>query len=236
MNKFAIALGAASLAIPVEVWAQDTVVVTGSRIERSDYDEYFDDDQSAIGLTRTADYFVKPIYVSSDSRDAAVRRSEVNTMLEATIALAESKGISLVAGEFKLAPLTLENMDDLVSYGRGTRPDTTRVKIYARLPVGGAFEGVDEVDQAVRAFKTEVPVTGRAYMETGSANLAIDDPDQYRGAVVKAIADEARRYAAMFGSDYGIEIRGLDSELYLNQASQTELFLYIEHSFVIKPK
>ena len=63
--------------------------------------------QSAIGLTRTADYFVKPIYVNSDSRDAAVRRSEVNTMLEATIALAESKGISLVAGEFKLAPLTL---------------------------------------------------------------------------------------------------------------------------------
>jgi hypothetical protein len=127
-------------------------------------------------------------------------------------------------------------MDDLVSYGRGSRPDTTRVKIYARLPVGGVFEGVDAVDQAVRAFKTEVPVTGRAYMETGSTNLAIDDPDQYRGAVVKAIADEAKRYAAMFGSDYGIEIRGLDSELYFNQASQTELFLYIEHNFVIKPK
>jgi hypothetical protein len=236
MKKFAIALGAASLAIPVEAWAQDTVVVTGSRIERSDYDEYFDDDQSAIGLTRTADYFVKPIYVNSDSRDAGVRRTEVNTMLEATIALAESKGISLVAGEYKLAPLTLETMDDLVSYGRGSRPDTTRVKIYARLPVGGVFEGVDAVDQAVRAFKTEVPVTGRAYMETGSTNLAIDDPDQYRGAVVKAIADEAKRYAAMFGSDYGIEIRGLDSELYFNQASQTELFLYIEHNFVIKPK
>ncbi len=236
MKKFAVALGAASLAIPVEVWAQETVVVTGSRIERSDYDEYFDGDQSAIGLTRTADYFVKPIYVNSDSRDAAVRRSEVNAMLEATIALAEAKGISLVAGEYKLAPLTRENMADLVSYGRGGRPDTTRVKIYARLPVGGAFEGVDAVDQAVRAFKTEVPVTGRAYMETGSTNLAIDDPDQYRGAVVKAIANEARRYAAMFGSDYGIEIRGLDSELYFNQASQTELFLYIEHSFVIKPK
>ncbi len=236
MKKFAIALGAASLTIPVQVWAQDTVVVTGSRIERSDYDEYFDDDQSAIGLTRTADYFVKPIYVNSDSRDAAVRRTEVTTMLDATIELAEQKGIALVAGEFKLAPLTSENMLDLVSFGRGSRPDTTRVKIYARLPVGGAFEGVDEVDEAVRAFKTEVPVTGRAYMETGSTNLAIDDPDQYRGAVVRAIADEARRYAAMFGSDYGIEIRGLDSELYFNQASQTELFLYIEHSFVIKPK
>ena len=56
------------------------------------------------------------------------------------------------------------------------------------------------------------------------------------GGVPRAIAAEAKRYAAMFGNDYGIEIRGLDSELYFQQSSQTELFLYIEHSFVIKPK
>ncbi|TRD11577.1 hypothetical protein FGU71_06680 [Erythrobacter insulae] len=173
--------------------------------------------------------------MNSDSRDASVRSAEVTAMLQAAIARAQSQAIALVAGDYKLAPLTLAAMDDL-TFGRGNRPDTTRVKIYARLPVGGKFTSVDQVDEAITAFQKSVPATGRSYIESGPTDLAIDNPDQYRGAVVKAIADESKRYAAMFGSDYGIEIRGLDSELYFKQASQTEVFLYIEHNFVIKPK
>lgn len=110
------------------------------------------------------------------------------------------------------------------------------MKLYARLPVGGRFKGQDEVDEAVNAFGKSVPATGRSYIETGDTDLAIDNPDQYRGAVVRAIANEAKSYASMFGTDYGVEIHGLDSELYFQQARQTEDFLYIEHSFVIGPK
>lgn len=122
MKKYVLMVAAASVLMPVEVWAQDTVVVTASRIDRSDYDEFYDDGQSAIGLTRTADFFVKPIYLNSDSRDPQVRRSEVNAMLLATIELAEARGISLVAGEYKLSPLTKGSMDDLLTTGAATGP------------------------------------------------------------------------------------------------------------------
>ncbi|MEM6858900.1 MAG: hypothetical protein AAF559_13630 [Pseudomonadota bacterium] len=219
--------------------AQDdvgAVIVTATRSERDDFDRYYDDEQSAIGLTRKADYFVKPIYVNSDSRESSVRKAEVDAVLKAMIEQSEAAGIKLVAGEYTLSPLTLDSMDDLLTYRRGGRPDTTRVRLYARLPVGGSFKGVDEVDELVDSFKKTIPATGRSYIETGSTELAIDNPDQYRSAVVKEIAEEAKSYAAMFGSDYGIEVRGLDSELYFKQASQTEVFLYIEHSFVVKPK
>jgi len=40
----------------------------------------------------------------------------------------------------------------------------------------------------------------------------------------------------MFGNDYGVEIRGLDSEFFFKQASETGVFLYIAHTFVIRPK
>ncbi len=236
---FLTAVAVSGLLVPAGAWAQDgaeTIIVTGSRSDRGDFDEYYDDEQSAIGLTRKADYFVKPIYVNSDSREEEVRRSEVDAMLRAVIERAEAEGITLVAGRYKLSPLTLDTMEDLLVYGRGNRPDTTRVRLYARLPVGGKFKGQDEVDETIQAFRKNVPTTGRSYIETGTTDLAIDNPDQYRGAVVKAIADESKRYAALFGSDYGIEIRGLDSELFFKQASQTEVFLFIEHSFMIKPK
>ena len=237
MKRIVWATALAATAMPFPVWAQaeESIVVTGSRVERDSYEQYYDDEQSAIGLTRKADNFVKPIFINSDSRDPDVRRAEVTAMLEETMRLAAKQGIGLVAGDYKLTTLTPDSLKEL-SYGTGSRPDTTRVKIYARLPVGGSYAGVEEVDKAIAAFVKTVPVSGRSYIETGSTDLAINNPQSYRGAVVKAIADEAKRYAAMFGPDYGIEIRGLDSELYFKQASETEVFLYISHSFVIRPK
>ncbi|MCL9998759.1 MAG: hypothetical protein NBV68_05220 [Erythrobacter sp.] len=233
----ALAAVAVPVLMPGVALAQDEgmIVVTGSRVDRDDYDQYYDEGQSAIGLTRKADNFVKPIYVNSDSRDPEVRRAEVTAMLQDVMKLAARQGIALVAGDYKLVPLTDESLKAL-SFGTGNRPDTTRVKVYARLAVGGSYAGVKEVDAAIAAFVKAVPLTGRSYIETGGTDLAINNPQGYRGAVVKAIADEAKRYAAMFGPDYGIEIRGLDSELYFKQASETEVFLYIEHSFVIRPK
>lgn len=237
MKRWILAGTLAAMGTPTALAAQDEamIVVTGSRVDRNNYDEYYDDEQSAIGLTRKADNFVKPIFVNSDSRDPETRRAEVTAMLQDVIRLAGREGIALVAGDYKLVPLNDETLKAL-SYGTGSRPDTTRVKVYARLPVGGAYGGVKEVDAAVAAFVKAVPVTGRSYIETGGTDLAINNPQAYRGAVVKAIADEAKRYAAMFGPDYGIEIRGLDSELFFKQASETEVFLYISHSFVIRPK
>jgi hypothetical protein len=231
----AAALTAILAPSPAAAQGEESIVVTASRVDRDSYDQYYDEEQSAIGLTRKADNFVKPIFINSDSRDPDVRRAEVTAMLEETMRLAARQGIVLVAGNYKLAVLTPETLKEL-SYVTGSRPDTTRVKIYARLPVGGAFAGVEEVDKAIATFVKTVPVSGRSYIETGSTDLAINNPQSYRGAVVKAIADEAKRYAAMFGPDYGIEIRGLDSELYFKQASETEVFLYISHSFVIRPK
>ena len=209
------------------------VIVTASRSDRSDY-EYYDEEQAAIGLTRKADYFVKPLYVSSDSRDATQRQLELMAMLRETIERAGPAGVTLVAGDYTLTPVTLENMDDL-SIGSGNRPDTSRVSIYARMPVIGSVDRVREADARITALVKAVPATGRSFIETGSTVLGLNNPDQYRLAVVKAVADEARSYATQFGSDYGIEIRGLDSELYWQQAGEADVFLYIKHNFVIRP-
>lgn len=232
-----LGFAALSLAIPVTASAQDDalIVVTGSRIDRDDYDQYYEDGQSAIGLTQTADFFVKPLYVSSDSRDADQRKQELLAMLRVTVERAESEGLKLVAGNYSLKPVTLANIEEL-SIGRGRRPDTSRVLVYARIPVGSGAGRADQADTRIEAFAKTIPATGRSYIETGGTSLAINNPEQYRSAVIKAIADESTRYAGMFGSDYGVEIRGLDSELYFKQASETAVFLYIEHSFVIKPK
>ncbi|MEL6531338.1 MAG: hypothetical protein AAGK01_09440 [Pseudomonadota bacterium] len=222
-------------AVVLPSMASAQVVVTGARQDRSTVNQYLGKDVSAIGLTRQADFFVKPLYVSSDSRNREARKAEVTTMLRATIAAAEQQGISLVAGQYTLEPVTVDALDKL-TFGNGSRPDTTRVTIYARLPVGGEIKSADEADQRIVPFVKSVAANGRSYIDTGRTSLAITDPDQYRLDVVKTVAREARSYASQFGSDYGVLINGLDSDLYWKQASETEVFLYIEHSFTIQPK
>jgi hypothetical protein len=233
-SRLAAVLFATILALPVQAQDEGAIIVTGTRSDRSD-SRYYNEDQSAIGLKRTADFFVKPLFVSSDSRDPDLRQQELMAMLRATIERAPAAGIAIVAGDYALKPVTLANLSEL-RIGSGNRPDTSRVQIYARIPITSGEQRVRDADKTIEAFVKAVPVTGRSFIETGGTALAINNPDQYRLAVVKAIADEAKRYAGLFGNDYGVEIRGLDSELYWQQASENEVFLYISHSFVIAPK
>ena len=235
--KHLIALAAiAVVAMPVVAAAQEnTVVVTGSRADRSANFKYYEANQPAIGFTRKADFFVKPIYVNSDSRGAQLRRDELFAMLRATIETASAEGISLVAGDYSLQSLTLENMEEM-PIRSGGRPDTSRVTLYARLPVEGKDARASRANERIEAFTKSIPATGRSFIQTGNVELAINTPDQYRINVVREIAEESRRYASLFGSDYGIQITGLDSELFCKQASETEVFLYIRHNFVVQPK
>lgn len=57
---------------PLAAQSEELIVVTGSRNERGSYDNYYDEQQSAIGLTRKADNFLKPIYINSDSRNPEI--------------------------------------------------------------------------------------------------------------------------------------------------------------------
>lgn len=217
-------------------FAQDTVVVTGARQDRSSANAYFTSSgPSAIGVTRRADYFVTPVYVSSDSRDPDLRVEEMFTMLAETLSRAEAAGITLVAGRYTLQPVTRANMRQLPIIG-GNRPDTSRVLIYARMPLEGSSPSVRATGERIAGFVEAIPATGRSFIDIGTTGLAIDNPEQYRNAVVRHIAEESTSYASMFGSDYGVRIDGLDGDLYWQQASETEVFLYIEHSFVIEPK
>ena len=237
MKKSLTSLATLACLMPMPIAAQDTIVVTGSRQDRSATNAYFtqSDEPAAIGVTRKADYFVTPLFVSSDSRDPDVRTEELFAMLGEVIDRAKVQGIDIVAGRYTLSPVTRETMRQLPITG-GNRPDTSRVQIYARIPLAGDDASVTKTSERIAAFVKAVPVTGRSFIDIGTTGLAIDNPEQYRTAVVRHIAEESTRYAAMFGSGYGVEISGLEGALYWQQASETEVFLYIEHRFTIQPK
>lgn len=219
-------------ALPVPLFGQDglgEVVVTAQRSSG----EYYSDEQTVIGLRRQADSAVQPVVFTSDSRDEAMRKREIQAMLLDALDRAEGMGVQLVTGDFELVQVTRANYRDLV-FASGRRPDTSEIGLMVKARLSGSTGGAqDRIDRFVKA----VPPSGRALLEKrGALTLTIVNPDQYRDDIVKLIAENGKRYASYFGADYGVEVGGLNEQLAWAQVSNTEVFLYIPYRFTIKPK
>ena len=220
------------LASATAVFAQEEmgeIIVTAQRTSA----DYYEDEQPVIGLKRTADSAVQAVEITSDSREEDVRKREIQAMLEAAIKRAETAGVELVTGDFELVQLTLANYKELI-FRSGNRPDTSEVGFFVKSKLAGS---TGSAQTRIDSFIKGVPATGRSLIEKqGGLTLTIINPDQYRDQIVKLVSAESIKYAGFFGTDYGVDVTGLDQQLSWSQASGTEVFLYIPYRFSIKPK
>ncbi len=205
------------------------VVVTANRLNA----RYAQQDRPVVGLRRQADSAVISVSISSDSRDEADRKREIHAMLLSALERAPTAGIELVTGDFELVPVTRANYQELPLVGAG-RVDTSQVRFMVKTRLAGS---VTNADKKLGDFVKSVPKSGRGAIDRiGGVTLTIINPDQYRSAIVKLVAENAREQAAMFGADYAVQVSGIDGQVFWSQVSNTDVFLYIPYRFTIVPK
>jgi hypothetical protein len=205
------------------------VIVTGNRLNAG----YAQENRPVIGLRRQADSAVRMISFSSDSRDEATRKKEIHTMLLAAIDRASAAGVELVTGNFELKPVTKGNYQELPLNWAG-RVDTSKVDVMVKVRLAGSTTSAsDRID----AFVKGLARNGRGAIDNnGGLTLTIVNPDQYRDAIVKLVAEDARTRAALFGADYAVQVSGIDGQVFWSQISGTEVFLYIPYRYTVVPK
>jgi hypothetical protein len=205
------------------------VVVTANRLSQA----YYQQERPVIGLRRQADSAVQRIMITSDSRDEATRKREIHAMLLAALDRSGAAGAELVTGNFELTKVTKENYAELPLFNAG-RPDTSRVDLMVKTKLAGS---TGSAQSRIDAFVKGIPANGRALAEkAGTLTLTIVNPDQYRDTIVKLVAENANRYAAMFGQSYGVNVQGIDGQVSWSQVSGSEVFLYIPYHYSIVPK
>lgn len=233
LNSFVIAalLGAAT---PLAAQANNSgdlgeVVVTAQRASQPFYRQ----DRPVVGLRRQADSMVLPVQISSDSRDEETRKREIQAVLSSALDRAGGAGVELVVGDFELVPVTRASAREMPYFGAG-RPDTSRVLLMVKARLAGSTVAAQ---QRVEAFIKGMPKTGRAMLEAnGGTSLTIINPDQYRDAIVKLVAEHTARYAAMFGPDYRVTVSGIGGQVQWSQVSGSEVFLFIPYTYSIAAK
>jgi hypothetical protein len=219
--------GAAQLAAQANnVGDLGEVVVTAQRVSQP----YYQQERPVVGLRRQADSAVQAIQISSDSRDENERKREIQAVLAAALDRASAAGVELVTGNFELVPVTKANAKDLAYFGAG-RPDTSRVVLMVKAKLAGSTVAAQ---QRIDAYVKGVPKSGRGLLEASSGlSLTIINPDQYRDAIVKAVAEHATRYAALFGPEYRVSVTGLDGQVAWSQVSGSDVFLYVPYRYSI---
>ena len=194
---------------------------------------YAQQDRPVIGLRRQADSAVMPLYISSDTRDAATRTQEIYTVLLAAMDKAKAAGFELVSGGIPIQPVTRENYKLLPMQSAG-RVDTSMVQLLVKARLQGSAEATQ---MRLQAFVSSLNGSGRATVSGGGGiSLTVINPDQYRDEIVRLVAEEAKRNAAIFGPEFTVSLTGIDQQLAWSQVSSSEVFLYIPYRFSIIPK
>lgn len=253
-------LGCALLASPVLAQDDDMgeVVVTASRRSQSLSDVPISialPQPPVIGLKRQADSAARNIEIVSDSREADMRKREVQAMLLAAIDRAKAAGFSLVTGQLTLVEVTRANWqdqfpglsgkadaedDDDEDYdddnGSQSAFEDDGSNATVRLRVKTKLDGsIDNAQAKITGFVKSVPVTGRSQMrQKGGLALTIVNPEQYRDEIYKRIAAGAKHAVSFYGPEYGVDVSGLDRDINWQQVSNTEVFLYIPYSFSVQ--
>lgn len=231
------------------------VIVTGSRISNSLSPVSISPPQPpVIGLKRQADSAARNIEIVSDSREADMRKREVQAMLLDAIDRAKKDGFSLVVGQLQLTEVTRANWQDQFP-GLGGKPvandddededdeddaapaafEDDGSEAFARLRVKTKLDGsIGDAQAKITRFVKSVPKTGRSLIkQKGGLALTIVNPEQYRDEIYKRIAAGAKHAVSFYGPEYGVGVSGLDGDIAWQQVSNTEVFLYIPYSFSV---
>lgn len=230
------------------------IIVTGTRISGPTAAALVEQ-RPVVGLKRQADSAVRRIEIVSDSREADLRKREVQAMLLAALDRAQREGVSLVTGHYEVVEVTRDNWRDAFPAlaGRPEEEDededddddeddkpepgfeddgsTATVRLLVKTRLQGS---IANAQQKISAFVKGVPPTGRSQIEQkGGLALTIINPDQYRDQIYQLVAAAAKHAASFYGEDYGVTVTGLNRDVSWAQVSNTEIFLYIPYSFDI---
>jgi len=193
----------------------------------------------AVLARRRADNVVQALLVTDDTRNAESRLQELkDALVNLDEAAKKSRDVRVA--------LIVETADGLqlvrpfdrargaAAIENGSRPDTAQVRILAKTAVVDGDRDLSQPTGRIEAFLKSVRLAGRAQIEPlDEPALSLVRPEQYRGAVVAAIAADLHGVTEQFGAGYGGRLEGLERQVEWIQLDELELGLFIPYRLIV---
>jgi hypothetical protein len=225
-----IALGAGTMVRAQAGSDVAEVVVTGQRIS-----EYDVDSTPAVTVIRRADNLIIEVKVVCDTRERGQRLDELKATIR-NILKEAAKDPRIALGQDTdevIGGFDETKLDEMIS--ADVKADTSYATFILKTNVT-KDDTESSATGRIEAFIKRVAKVGRTeILEVGDYDLTLIGPAQYRGAVIAAIAEDARKAAAAFGPDYQVKAIGLEHALNWYRAGPLDLALFIPYRLEISP-
>jgi hypothetical protein len=207
----------------------EEVVVTAERLE-----PYNPARTPAVTMTKRADNLITTVTVICDTRDESQRKDELRATLRNIIrAAAQNRTVELGLGDEIIGKFDETMLDSIIIPDR--KADTSRAELVIKTRVTPA-DSFDAASGRIRSFVKTTPKVGRTEVLLNEKfQLTIIGPLQYRPAIAKLVADDAKKTATAFGEGYGVEVSGLQLPVSWYQSGPLDLALYIPYTLVVRP-
>jgi hypothetical protein len=236
LRKLIIAVLLSLTAAPA--WAQeaDEIIVTAERY-RERYEEFV---VPHVTMIRRADSAAMSLTISSDTRDAAARRTELQEALRGLARLGNAQ-VTLglyhedsdqQEGRARIVAFSVEAALELLR--PGGRQDTSQVTIILRTPIR-ANDTLEAVEARLYAFRQGAPRPGRVEYLSHEIELVLTNPPQYRAPVIAAISADANAIVQGLGAGYGVRLEGLENPIAWKRAGDLDLKLFVPYRMVVLP-
>jgi len=220
--------------LPGVSYAQDEIVVTGSRLIRGT-----DINTAGPGIfyERRGDFLLLEVRIENDSRDIGTRLSELTETVEDIITAAKAENditLSLIDDNNFVRPLSVNSFGEGIR--SGSRPDTSvaTLQVKTNIPeeVADSFKLAAKLGRFVDGLKEKGRTT---ITNSDEISVSVVNPYQYRATVMKMVLSEIKDVNQSLGPDYRAIVRGLDKELSWVRSGALNLAFTLPYTYDIVP-
>lgn len=225
-----------SLLLPDPSYAQDEIIVTGSRMART---ATLKASGGAPGVTivKRGDFMLLEVNIESDARERSERLAEIDSTIAAFLEAANKDGaieMSIIEQGTTVRRLTQSNYMQGVSFGG--RPDTSVARIRVKTAIPDEVENSAEIATKLSRFVDSIEEKGRISISTnGGTAVSVVDPYQYREEVVTAVIKEINAIRDALGGNHVVIIEGLDRQVYWDRQGDIDLAFSLPYTYDIIP-
>ena len=189
---------------------------------------YRDRPAVSASLRRVADFVSMPVSIKSDYKDPSKRFEIIGRAKTAIVkAAAGEKGISVHSGPVALSARPTGKLAFISSGGYG---HYSEAHLHVLVPLTERKRDVFDCAIEMNEFIKTVQLPHKAEIEFGEIHLAVDNPEQYREALLKLISEEITKAKAALGVSGQVNISGLESPVFVRQADDRHVDLFLNYS------
>jgi hypothetical protein len=187
----------------------------------------------SVVLRQQADYVAMSLSISSDQRDPIQRFAEIRDT-KAIIQKKAEKDADII---IHTGPVTLSAQPtSKLSYLSSSSGASSEAQLEILVPLKDKNRDVFKCASMIRKFINDITMPGKATVQLGTIQLAVDNPEQFRDLLLQKISEDVAKAKEKLKAEGKVQLSGLESPVLVRQTDDKNVELFINYQFSVEMK